>query len=264
MARPAIRLNGVALPPQMIAAEAQHHPARTPAVAFEDAARALIVRTLLLEEALRRGITAAPAEVRDGKWELPAEAQIRQLLETCVPIPQVSDAQCRDYYVAQPDRFRAPELIEASHILFAADPRDSEGVAKSEAAALSALAELQGRPDLFEAIARERSDCGSKTSGGRLGQLAPGETVAEFEGALTSLTPGMIASQPVKSRFGFHLIRLDARLLGERLPYEYVHEKIAAFLSERAWRHDVTLFIEQLIAGARIEGVTMQAARAAA
>ncbi|MCP5411407.1 MAG: peptidylprolyl isomerase [Alphaproteobacteria bacterium] len=263
MARPAIRLNGVALPLQMIAAEAQHHPARTPAVAFENAARALIVRALLLEEALRRGITAAPAEVRDGKWELPAEAQIRQLLETCVPIPQVSDAQCRDYYAAQPDRFRAPELIEASHILFAADPRDSEGVAKAEAAALFALAELQGRPDLFEAIARERSDCGSKASGGRLGQLAPGETAAEFEDALTSLTSGTI-SQPVKSRFGFHLIRLDARLPGERLPYEYVHEKIAAFLGERAWRHDVTLFIEQLIAGAWIEGVTMQAAKAAA
>ena len=70
MARPIVRLNGVALPPRMIAAEAQHHPARTPAAAFESAARALIIRTLLLEEAARRGLTATPQEVTEGKREL--------------------------------------------------------------------------------------------------------------------------------------------------------------------------------------------------
>src|SRR3569623_1626804 len=81
MARPAIKLNGVALPPQMIAAEAQHHPARTPAAAFQAAARALIIRTLLLEEAARQGLEATPQIIAEGKRETVEEARIRQLLE---------------------------------------------------------------------------------------------------------------------------------------------------------------------------------------
>ena len=52
--RPSIKLNGVVLPPHMIAAEAQHHPSQTPAAAFQAAARALIIRTLLLEEGDQR------------------------------------------------------------------------------------------------------------------------------------------------------------------------------------------------------------------
>ena len=54
--RTPIRLNGVPLPPQMIAAEAQHHPSRNPAMAYQAAARDIIIRTLLLEEAQREGI----------------------------------------------------------------------------------------------------------------------------------------------------------------------------------------------------------------
>ena len=259
MARPAIRLNGVALPPQMIAAEAQHHPARTPAAAFQAAARALIIRTLLLEEAARLNIEAAPTLVADGKCETAEEAKIRQLLERCVAVHDAVEAETRAYYDSHPGQFRSPDLVEASHILFAADPANAKASATAQAAAQSALSELSRRPELFESIARERSDCASKSSGGRLGQVTAGDTVPEFEAALLSVKPGEISAAPVQTRFGFHIIRSDARISGEPLPFSYVEDKIAAFLGERQWRKDVVRFIAGLVEVAKIEGVDMEA-----
>jgi peptidyl-prolyl cis-trans isomerase C len=263
MARLAIKLNGVALPSHMIAAEAQHHPARTPAAAFQAAARALIIRTLLLEEAARQGLEAAPRLIAEGKRETPEEAKIRRLLEYCIPIREASEAACRAYYDSHAGQFCSPELVEASHILFAADPRNADASGKARAAAQSARTELSNHPGLFERMAWERSDCSSKSSGGRLGQLAPGDTVPEFEAALSSLEPAEIAAEPIQTRFGFHVLRLDARIAGKPLPFSYVQERVAAFLGERQWRQDVALFIARLVAVAKIEGMDMEAGKAA-
>ena len=66
-----IKLNGVVLPSHMIAAEAQHHPSQSPPLAFQAAARAIIIRTLLLEEAKRDGIIAEPEFVAARQTRTP-------------------------------------------------------------------------------------------------------------------------------------------------------------------------------------------------
>src|SRR5690242_12027106 len=98
--RTQIKLNGVVLPPHMIAAEAQHHPAKTPAAAFQAAASALIIRTLLLEEANRLNIKAEPEIMSPGKRETIDEARIRVLIEKNVPVFEPDEKQCREYYDA--------------------------------------------------------------------------------------------------------------------------------------------------------------------
>ena len=117
------------------------------------------------------------------------------------------------------------------------------------------IAELTQSPRRFEALAREFSACNSRANGGRLGQIAPGETVPEFETVLYALEDGAIAPDPVQSRFGAHVLRLDARARGETLPFDYVQERIAAYLTERAWRRDVARYIDGLVARAEIEGL---------
>ncbi len=255
--RSPIKLNGVVLPPQMIAAEAQHHPAATPADAFTAAARAIIVRTLLLEEANRRSVVAQPEMVAPGKRELDDEARIRALMEAAVPIAEVGEDECRAYYAANTARFRGPDLFEASHILFAAHPHDGRAFAAATQRAEATIAELNQVPARFEALAKEKSDCDSRANGGRLGQILRGELVSEFEKVLDTLAEGQIASSPVRTRFGVHVVKLDARALGETLPFDYVRDQIASFLSERSWRRDVAGFIEGLVAAAVIEGVSM-------
>ena len=255
--RTAITVNGVTLAPQAIAEEAQHHPARTPAKAFEAAGRALVIRHLLLEEAARCEIAAEPMLVAPGKRETPDEARIRALIAANVPVEEVDEAQCRALYDAEPARFRSPDLFEASHILFAAHPHDREAYAQAVGQARDLIAELTHAPRRFEALARELSACDSRANGGRLGQIAPGETVPEFEAVLYAMAEGAIAPEPVQSRFGAHVLRLDARARGETLPFDYVRERIAAYLSERTWRRDVARYINGLVARAEIEGLDM-------
>ena len=259
-ARVPVKLNGVVLPPAMIAAEAQHHPARTPAAAFEAAARALIVRTLLLEEAQRLGIAAQSQWIEAGKRELDDEARIRALMEAEIPMTEPDEAACRAFYEANPSRFRSAELFEASHILFAAHPHDGEAYGAARKQAEAVIAELETSPDRFDAMAREHSQCDSRTKGGRLGQIGPGETVPEFEAALRALEAGNITREPVMSRFGAHVVRLDALARGDVLPFGYVHAAIADYLAERQWRRDVAAYVGRLVQGAQIEGVDMSPA----
>lgn len=255
--RPPIKLNGIVLPPPMIAAEAQHHPSRTPAEAFLAAARAIVIRTLLLEEAARLGIVAEPELVAPGKRETEDEARIRALVEESVPVSEPDEAQCRAYYEGNRARFRSVDLFEASHILFAAHPHDTEAYAACIARAEGIISKLAEAPHQFEYIAREQSECDSRANGGRLGQIVPGETVPEFESVLYKLDEGQIASAPVKSRFGVHVLRLDARAIGDLLPFDYVQERILMFLAERDWRRDVAHYIDGLVSKAEIEGVEM-------
>ena len=257
--RPAVKLNGVQLPPAMIAAEAQHHPAKTPAAAYQAAARALVIRTLLLEEANRQNVEAEPELVSPGKRETVDEARIRTLIEDRVPAIEPDEAQCRQFYDAAPSRFRSPDLFEASHILFIAHPHDVKAYEAAVSSAEGIIAELVRSPKRFEDLARERSECDSRANGGRLGQIVLGETVPEFEAVLNELQEGQFSTKPVKSRFGVHVLRLDARAVGNPLPFDYVQERIALFLAEKSWRRAVAGYIDRLIAQASIEGIDLTA-----
>ncbi len=259
-----IKLNGVELEPDKIAAEAQHHPARTPKSAYQEAARALVIRALLLSEADRQRIVANPEFSGTGKRETEDEARIRQLIEASIEIEEPTEAECKAYYETHPSNFRSPDIFEASHILFAADPKNHAQIAKQKSRAEQVLSDLSKAPQRFGDIARDLSDCASKKNGGRLGQIVRGNVEPEFEQALYGLEAGEIAPCAIQSRYGIHILRLDARDHGEILPFDYVREKISLFLAERNWRRQVAQFINGLLSGAKIEGVDMIPARNAA
>ncbi len=70
-------------------------------------------------------------------------------------------------YAAKPDMFRAPTLYEPSHILFAADPSDTDARLDANKKALAALATLKSSPRDFAHLAKELSDCPSRDMGAR-------------------------------------------------------------------------------------------------
>jgi peptidyl-prolyl cis-trans isomerase C len=94
-----------------------------------------------------------------------------------------------------------------------------------------------------------------------LGQIVRGQTVPEFEHVLQQLKEGQIAPIPVKSRFGAHVLKLDARAAGKPLPFDYVYERISMFLAEKDWRRGVARYIDGLVARAEIEGIEMVSSR---
>jgi peptidyl-prolyl cis-trans isomerase C len=257
---PEITVNGETIPSAAISAEAQNHlaPKGKPGLAWRKAARALALRKLLLEEATRRGIQAVPAAVGPGLTETQDEAQIRALLDEALQVTPPVEADLVAVWQKDPERYRSPPLWEASHILCAADPTDPDAVHAAHLRALAAHATLTADARAFGRLAKEVSDCASKANGGMLGQLVPGDCVPEFESALRELTLGQISASPVRSRFGWHIIRLDACAKGQVLPYAAVRARLAEAAEKAAWTRAAHDFAEALMAAADVKGVDFQ------
>lgn len=253
---PDLVVNGELVPHTLVAAETQNQeaPRGKPGIAWRKAANAIAIRTLLLQEARSRAIKAERQEVGPGRFETDEEALIRGLLELVVDAPSPSDTETKTEWEKDPTRFRTQPLWEVSHILCACDPRDPEARAKALARANAIAAALVDDPKGFVALAVRESDCGSKTTGGALGQLGPGDTVPEFEAALRTVSEGEMTPEPVLTRHGYHIIRLDALAEGQVLPFEAVRDKIAEALEKTAWARQARHFVNQLVKAAAIEG----------
>jgi len=100
------------------------------------------------------------------------------------------------------------QQTHAQHILIRLNEIVSEGDALQRLSGLKQRLELGGED--FAELARQHSDDASAAKGGDLGWLSPGETVPEFERAMDALQPGQV-SDPVRSPFGFHLIKVLER-----------------------------------------------------
>lgn len=257
-----VRVNGVTIARDAIQREMQHHAAAKPITAWQQAARALVVRELLMQRARHLGVAPEPIRDADGRRETDDEAIMRGLIEREVMVPEPDDATCRRFYENNQSRFRSPDIYEASHILFAALPADREVYERARAAAAAALAELHERPERFAELAKAHSNCPSAEQGGNLGQITTGQTTPEFEQALFALAPGELCAEPVATRYGFHVVRLERKHAGRALPYKLVSGRIADYLRDSVQRRAGAQYVARLISAARIEGIDLAGADA--
>lgn len=257
--RKEISVNGIVLPHDLIAAEAQNHAASSPAEAFAAAARALAIRELLLQEARRLGLSPEPETDANGRRETDEDALIRAVVAQAIPQDAPDEESCRRYYDNNRGRFRSADLYEAAHILIAATP---ENEAEALEAARALIAALKRDPSGFADAARALSACPSREAGGNLGQIARGQMVPEFEQALFAMTSGAVSDEPVRTRYGFHILRLDRKIEGRDLPFELARERIAGYLSESRERQAIAGYIAHLAGLADLRGVALSGARA--
>lgn len=254
---PAVTVNGEIIPTTAIAAETQHHaaPKGKPGIAWLKAANALVIRTLILQYGRMEGLKAEPEKLDGDRRESEEEALIRVTLDQAVETSPPSEDDVRAIWEKDPERFAAPPLWEASHILIACDHADAQANKKALVKAHALTTLVQKNPKRFGSIAAAESDCSSKSNGGALGQLSPGDTVPEFEEVLQSLKAGAVSEKPVKSRFGFHIIRLDAAAEGKVLPFEAAKPRIAEALEKTAWAKAANAFAAKLMEQATITGL---------
>lgn len=133
----------------------------------------------------------------------------------------------KERYEANKATYAQPEAIRAAHILLKVNPADPErSDEKVRASAEQLLAELKGGAD-FEAVAKARSeDVGSARQGGLLpGWMNKGRLVPQFEAAAYALKPGELSGL-VKSRFGYHVIKLIEHRGPSFKPFDEVKEQI--------------------------------------
>ena len=256
-----VSVNGVAISSADIARETQHHRSPDPDEAWMLATRALAIRELLSQEAERLAIEVEPLDDGEGRRETPQEARFRALLEREVLMPRADEEVCRRYYQANLRRFRSADLFEVAHILFVIGPKDDEARTQARQAAAVLIAELQRDPAGFATAAAIHSACPSAKHGGSLGQISTGQTVEEFEAALRAMVGGVVHPEPLETRYGVHVVRLDRRIDGEQLPFELVHRRIADYLDETVRCRALQQYVSILAGRANVTGVDLAAAR---
>ncbi|NMY99277.1 peptidylprolyl isomerase [Pseudomonas proteolytica] len=251
---PIVSVNGVQIAPEAMAQELQYHPAESREEAVFLAARALVIRELLQQRIRELGVLL---EVGAGENE--EEAATRLLLEREVKVPDCDEATCVRYFESNRGRFHSAPLLAVRHILLECAPDDAEArhVAHSQAEVL--LLSLQESPASFADLALKYSACPSKAQGGSLGQVSKGQTVPELERQLFTLAPGL-ASKPLESRYGWHVICVDQRIEGQPLPYEAVATAIRTQLLQGVWQKALVQYLQTLIGAADVRGIALQGA----
>lgn len=155
----------------------------------------LIAQELFVQEAERRGIGNG-ADVKRQIEEARRNILMRALVRDEVNSNAVSEAEVRAEY-DRLARQEADKEYKARHILV-----DTEEEAKD------IIAKLEAGED-FESLAKQSKDPGSAENGGDLDWNTPDTFVKEFGDAMVALEKGEITETPVKTQFGFHVIRLD-------------------------------------------------------
>ena len=257
--RGVVKVNGVAISRALISREVQNHPASTPAAAWKAAALALVVREALSQEVKRLGIQAEPLSDGAGRRETDNEANMRALVEREVVTPVPTEEECERYYERNASRFRSPDIYEAAHILIAAIPDDAAAYEAARQSASALIAELTRNLEAFGDRARLHSACPSKDVGGNLGQISTGQTTPEFEAALARMPAGTLSQEPIESRYGFHVVRLDRKIEGRVLPYDLVRSRISEYLQEAVARRAQAQYVARLLGLAKVEGIDVPA-----
>ena len=166
---------------------------------------------------------------------------------------KITDADAKKFYDSNTEEFKNPETVKASHILFTVNKDDSPEVVKQkEDAAKKAIARAKKGED-FNKLAKELSeDPGAKESGGDLGFVAKDRMVPDFAEAAFCQKPGEI-SGPVRTQFGWHVIKVTDKKPAGTVPFEEVKEQIIAYLKSAKQREAVQAILKKLKDSAQIE-----------
>lgn len=189
-------------------------------------------------------------------YETPESADIEMIeirRDAVAQSIQVSDADLQDYYDQVKDRYLQDEQREARHILILAD--DDPDAAETQAKELMARIQA-GEP--FEDLARTYSkDGGTAANGGDLGVLTKSQLPGELGDAIFSMQEGEVRG-PVRSDFGFHIIRLDKIFERGPLPLDQVRGDLLGELQLRQ-AESAYLDLEKRLSDALFDAPDMQA-----
>ena len=179
----------------------------------------LVAAKLLLLDA-RKNLFETEAAYKEQLAALKENLLINYATEKVVGQISVSDSEAEAYYNENKEALGGGEAVDASHIL-----------TKTEAEALEILEKIKSGALTFEDAAREFSTCPSgKSAGGSLGEFGRGQMVPEFDAAVFSMEEGELSSAPVKTQFGYHIIRLNKKTCKEAPAFDMIKEQIKNYL----------------------------------
>ena len=186
----------------------------------------------------------------DLRREILAQLRYNRLLEEESSCEIPTEKEAREYYENRPDLFTSEEMVSASHILKKASSEKEFKVAEEQIQAIRQR--LLSGEDFVKCVQEESDDGGND---GNLGSFGKGRMVPEFEKVAFSLEPDQL-SEPVKTQFGWHLVKLHEKQEPKITPFDELKEKIIEYLHERKKDKVFDSFLDDLKAKATIEEVS--------
>ncbi len=205
------------------------------------------------EKAYQNALTEMGFTEEMLKSQIKSGLTIKTLIDkTVLQKISVSDQQVRVYYDDNPNLFRKPEQVKASHILIQVPANADEAKQAAAQAAIQALKLRLDNGENFATLAQENSDGPSKTKGGDLGFFSREQMVPPFSEAAFALQPGQ-TSDVVQTRFGYHLIRVTERQAEQTMAYNEVKEAISARLRQEQEGKKIDAYLEKIKENADIK-----------
>lgn len=235
--QPIAIVNGVALDPAQADYVRMDLVQRKRPATDENVRNFLIDNELMAQEAINRGLDKS-AEVK-ALFELQRKDILgKALIEDYIKNHPVAEDRAKAEY----DKLKAKtgdKEYHPQHILV-----------EDEALAKKLIAQLSGKkPAKFEDLAKKYSKDPTGKEGGDLGWLAAGNVVPEFASAMVALKKGAYSKAPVKTQFGWHIIKLQDERKLDFPAFDKVKGRIESQLAQL----DVRKYLNELRATAKIE-----------
>ncbi len=198
---------------EMIAAYAQRGQNFDNPQGREAVLEQLINKKLLLADA-QKNLMEHNAEFKKELAKVKEEMLANFCLQKAIESVKVTEDEVKAYFEENKAQFKKPESVAASHILVDTEEKANEILAKINAGEVS-----------FEDAARNESSCPSSQNGGALGEFTRGQMVPEFDEAVFSMAVGEVSS-PVKTQFGFHIIKLTAKNEAAEMEFDAIKAQL--------------------------------------
>jgi peptidyl-prolyl cis-trans isomerase C len=178
---------------------------------------------------------------------------IQKLIETQIANKiKISDEESKVFYDTNPDLFKQPEQIKASHILIKVEPGADE-MKKSEAKQkIKNIQQKLNKGEDFATLAKEFSEGPSKNNGGDLGYFQRGQMVKSFEDVAFALKTEEV-SDIVETQFGYHIIKVADKKPEKTTVYKNVKEDLAQHLKQEKTNQEVKIYVQKLREKSKIE-----------
>ena len=178
----------------------------------------------------------------------------------------VPEAEVKKFYDENRKEFEHPELVRASHILIRMpEDADDKTVAEKKKAAEAALERVTTKKEDFATVAKEVSEePGAQESGGDLNFFPKERMVPEFANAAFAMDKGAVSKEPVRTKFGWHVIKVTDRKPAGTMPFDEVKQQVGSYLEGTKRRDAVRGVIDGLLSEAKVENKLPPASKASA
>ncbi|HEX5176810.1 MAG TPA: peptidylprolyl isomerase [Chthoniobacteraceae bacterium] len=206
------------------------------------------------DEEIKAQIEKSGQTVAKVKANIRASLQQQQWIEEQIKDKaEVSDADAEGFFKKNPEQFKVPERVRASHILISV-PQDAapDAVTKKLKQSEGILARVKKGEDFNKLAAEVSEDPTAKENGGDLDFFARDQMVPEFSEAAFKLKKDEV-SEPVRSQYGYHIIKLTDRKEAGALSLEEAKPRLLAFLKQQKKQAELQKLVQELRAKADVK-----------